>query len=46
MPQDRPGSLTPQQYIDVLAYILQLNGIQPGSQELVPDMALLARTDW
>jgi mono/diheme cytochrome c family protein len=46
MPQDRPGSLTPEQYIDVLAYILQLNGIQPGARELVPDAALLARTEW
>lgn len=46
MPQDRPGSLTPEQYVDVLAFILQLNGIQPGSQELVPDVALLGRMDW
>jgi quinoprotein glucose dehydrogenase len=46
MPQDRPGSLTPQQYIDVVSYILQLNGIQAGARELQPDVALLARTDW
>jgi mono/diheme cytochrome c family protein len=46
MPQDRPGSLTPQQYIDVVSYILQLNGIQPGARELTPDVALLARVDW
>jgi mono/diheme cytochrome c family protein len=46
MPQDRPGSLTSQQYIDVVAYILQLNGIQPGTQELVADMAQLARIEW
>ncbi|MBM4183946.1 MAG: cytochrome c [Gemmatimonadetes bacterium] len=46
MPQDRPGSLTPQQYVDVLAYILQLNGIQPGNQELVADPTTLARMDW
>lgn len=46
MPQDRPGSLTPQQYIDVVAYILQLNGIQPGERELPPDLALLGRMEW
>lgn len=46
MPQDRPGSLSPQQYIDVVAYILQLNGIQPGTQELTPDIALLSRMEW
>ena len=46
MPQDRPGSLTPDQYVDVLAFILQLNGIQPGTQELLPNVALLARMDW
>jgi len=46
MPQDRPGSLTPQQYIDVVSYILQLNGIQAGSRELAPDTALLTRIDW
>ncbi|MEQ1855877.1 MAG: c-type cytochrome [Longimicrobiales bacterium] len=46
MPQDRPGSLTSQQYIDVVAYILRLNGIQAAERELVPDMALLARIEW
>jgi mono/diheme cytochrome c family protein len=46
MPQDRPGSLSPQQYIDVVAYILQLNGLQPGNRELAPDMAQLTRMDW
>ena len=46
MPQDRPGSLAPQQYADVVAYILQLNGIQPGERELPPDLALLGRMDW
>ncbi len=46
MPQDRPGSLTPEQYIDVVAYLLQLNGIQPGDRELTPDVALLTRMEW
>lgn len=34
MPQDRPSSLTRQQYADILAYILRLNGLPPGQQEL------------
>ena len=38
MPQDAPGSLTQQQYLNVLAYILNKNGIAPG------DSALSTRT--
>jgi mono/diheme cytochrome c family protein len=34
MPEDQPGSLPPQQYADVIAYILQLNGLPPGETEL------------
>lgn len=34
MPQDRPGSLTRQQYADILAYIFRMNGLPPGEQEL------------
>lgn len=34
MPEDQPGSLPPQQYADVIAYILQLNGLPPGAIEL------------
>lgn len=34
MPEDRPGSLPPQQYTDVIAYILELNGFPPGDVEL------------
>ena len=34
MPEDQPGSLPPQQYADVIAYILQLNGLPPGQVEL------------
>lgn len=30
MPQDRPGSLRPRQYAQVLAYIFQLNGLPAG----------------
>lgn len=34
MPEDQPGSLPPQQYADIIAYILQLNGLPPGEVEL------------
>jgi len=34
MPEDNPGSLTAQQYGDVIAYFLQLNKYPAGSDEL------------
>jgi PQQ-dependent dehydrogenase (methanol/ethanol family) len=34
MPQDKPGSLTPQQYLDVTAYILARNGFPSGDVAL------------
>ena len=37
MPEDAPGSLPPQQYVDVVTYILQLNGFAPGASELSGD---------
>ncbi len=42
MPDDDPGSLTPQQYVDVIAYILGLNGFPTGTVELAPDAPGLA----
>ena len=33
-PEDRPGALTRQQYVDVLAYIFELNGVPPGEEEM------------
>ena len=39
MPMDAPGSLTDQQYIDVIAYMLQLNNLPVGSTELPLDEA-------
>lgn len=46
MPQDAPGSLTPQQYADVVAYILQLNGVTPGDRELPADAGQLSSLVW
>ena len=41
MPEDRPGTLRPQEYVDVLAYIFSLNGIPTGAEDLGPDPQLL-----
>jgi mono/diheme cytochrome c family protein len=41
MPQDKPGSLTDQQYIDVVAYLLQLNGMPAGVAALRADTTAL-----
>jgi alcohol dehydrogenase (cytochrome c) len=46
MPQDAPGSLEPQQYADVVAYILQLNGVTPGDRELPADAEQLSSVSW
>lgn len=43
MPLDAPGSLTEQQYVDVVAYILQLNGHRAGKSALKADAAALRR---
>jgi mono/diheme cytochrome c family protein len=34
MPEDRPGALKRQQYVDMLAYIFELNGVPPGEDEM------------
>ncbi len=41
MPQGRPGSLTKDQYTDVIAFLLDSNGFPSGSSELKPDPAAL-----
>jgi mono/diheme cytochrome c family protein len=47
MPQDNPGSLTDQQYVDVIAYLLQRNSVAAGSKALGTDTTSLrgARID-
>lgn len=37
MPPSRPGSLPEQTYADIVSYILQTNGAEPGDEELLPD---------
>jgi mono/diheme cytochrome c family protein len=34
MPEDNPGSLKPQEYADIMAYFLELNGYPAGEAEL------------
>ena len=41
MPYDQPASLSKQQYIDIVSYVLQVNGYHAGSQELLPDASVL-----
>jgi quinoprotein glucose dehydrogenase len=42
MPKNDPGSLAPEQYADVVAYLLRLNAMPAGAAELVPDSVALA----
>lgn len=43
MPLDNPGSLTDEQYADVVAYMLRLNGHPAGRSALKPDTVALRR---
>jgi len=41
MPEEDPGELDPQQYIDVVTFLLSLNGFPAGETELVGDQEAL-----
>jgi len=43
MPEGNPGSLTDEEYVDVIAYMLSVGGIPMGDDELQPDLRSLAR---
>ena len=43
MPENNPGSLTDQEYIDLIAYMLTVGGTPAGNDELSPDPQRLAR---
>jgi mono/diheme cytochrome c family protein len=43
MPENNPGSLTDQEYIDVIAYMLSVSGMPAGDGELTPEPHSLAR---
>ena len=41
MPEDNPGSLKPQEYADVITYLLKLNKFPEGRDELPPTKEVL-----
>jgi len=43
MPVNEPDSLPPDEYLDIMAYILSFNKVPAGAMELVLDEDLLAR---
>ena len=43
MPEDNPNSLTDQEYVDVIAYMLTVGGMPEGEAELHPNLQSLAR---
>ena len=43
MPESNPSSLTDQEYVDVVAYMLTVGGMPAGDDELQPDPQSLAR---
>ena len=43
MPEDNPGSLTDEEYVDVIAYMLSVGGMPAGEAELRPALGRLAR---
>ena len=43
MPEDDPGSLSEAEYLEVVAYILRLNGFEAGAQALAGDGPALTR---
>ena len=43
MPEDNPTSLTDEEYVDVIAYMLSMSRMPAGDEELSPDSPSLAR---
>ena len=43
MPKNDPGSLSDQDYVDVMSYMLRLNGMPAGSDELPADSVALTK---
>jgi cytochrome c5 len=41
MPETAPGSLAPEEAVDIVSYILRMNGFEPGAADLAPDRAVL-----
>ena len=43
MPKDDPGSLTPKERADVIAYLLKINALPAGTSELSADPEVLKK---
>ena len=43
MPKNEPGSLQPDEYVDLIAYLLKLNGLPSGSEPLPADSVELKK---
>jgi hypothetical protein len=43
MPKNDPGSLSEQEYVDVMSYMLRLNGMPSGVEELPADSVALTK---
>jgi hypothetical protein len=43
MPKNDPGSLSEQEYVDVMSYMLRLNGMPAGVQDMPTDSLALSR---
>jgi cytochrome c5 len=41
MPETEPGILTPEETVDLVSYILRMNGFEPGVGELAAERAVL-----
>jgi cytochrome c5 len=41
MPETAPGSLSPEETVDIVSYIMRMNGFEPGAGELAADRAVL-----
>ena len=43
MPEDNPGSLTDQEFVDVIAYMLSVSNLPTGDAELQVDLQGLSQ---
>jgi mono/diheme cytochrome c family protein len=43
MPETAPGSLSPEEAVDLVSYILRMNGFEPGTAELSSERTVLDR---
>ena len=43
MPKNDPGALSPQEYVDVVAYMLRMNKLPMGETELPADSIVIAK---